>query len=382
MCHSLPLFSYARDGSIMFEWFRKGHNLKYAKPGRVLPDPTLFPNYFQNAQFMWCRFAEWWPHSREDAKKVVFIVSGLGEHSGRYDSVALRLTQAGYAVFSMDNQGAGGSEGVRTYVEFFDDFVKDVLQFIDFILNERYAEELKGPKAAKQIFLIGHSMGGLISSLVSEERPDQFAAVILSGPALQFYSPLGCCLQKLLSCLDCMLPKMPVASLPSGCNSSNPIINQFAREDPYCANVAVRAHFVKEFMQAQEVSFAATDRVTFPLLIVHGGADRLCALEGSERFIEAVPSQDKQLKVYPDAGHEVLTDFCRQEVLDDVIHFIETHSSRPPTSLDGAGSTAEPIDKPPPSLMSAASPRSQSGIHPSSDVVHFVGVNEDSKASL
>lgn len=43
-------------------------------------------------------------------------MSGLGEYSGRYDSVALRLNKEGYVAFTIDNQGAGGSEGVRLYV--------------------------------------------------------------------------------------------------------------------------------------------------------------------------------------------------------------------------------------------------------------------------
>ncbi|PWU87839.1 putative monoglyceride lipase [Trypanosoma cruzi] len=90
------------------------HALKFSKPSRVPPDPELFPRYFQNTQGLWLRFAEWEPPREVPAvRAVLFLVSGVAEHTARYDPVALTFAREGYHVFCMDNQGAGGSEGKR-----------------------------------------------------------------------------------------------------------------------------------------------------------------------------------------------------------------------------------------------------------------------------
>lgn len=162
----------------MGSWVSAGHDLAHAKPSRAPPDATLFPNYMQNEQGLWLRFAEWWPRREVAAVTgVVFIVSGLGEHSGRYDSVALTFTEAGYVCFSLDNQGAGGSEGVRQYVERFSFFVNDIQQFVEHV-EAAHPELSHLPR-----FLLGHSMGGLIAAHVAMRDPAFFKGVVFSGPA-------------------------------------------------------------------------------------------------------------------------------------------------------------------------------------------------------
>lgn len=302
----------------MLSWFRSGHDLPHANPSRVPPDPTLFPRYIQNAQGLWLRFAEWWPRIETSAiKGIVFIVSGLGEHSGRYDSVALRLNQEGYVCFSVDNQGAGGSEGLRLYVERFSYFVDDIQLFINHI-QVKYPELTALPR-----FLLGHSMGGLISTHVAMRDPQFFNGVILSGPA--YGTPIvGAGLRAAARMLSSIAPKLPAKKLDAAMVSTNTPVVELVEQDPFYSNASLRARFGNEMFLAQDYVIAntKTDKTAFPFLVVHGDKDSLCSPEMSRAFYEAATSTDKDYKLYPGAYHEVLTEVCRKQVLDDVMEFI------------------------------------------------------------
>ncbi|CBZ29168.1 putative monoglyceride lipase [Leishmania mexicana MHOM/GT/2001/U1103] len=299
-----------------------GHRLKYATPGRAPPDPQLFPHYMQNAQNLWLHFNEWWPHGDGGScptppiKGVIFIVPGLGEHTGRYDSVALRLNQEGYVVFSMDNQGTGGSEGERLYVERFTHFVDDVCAFILFI-QTRYPALKSQPT-----FLMGHSMGGLIAVLVAERDASGFRGVVLSGPALGLSTPVPRFMRSLAGFLSKWFPKVPVRKLNPKLVSYNTPVVQLVQQDPFYSNAMLRARFVDEMLNAQDRAAEAASTAKFPFLIVHGEKDELCSLEMSKCFFENALSLDKHLASYHRAGHEVLTELCRDEVMADVMKFI------------------------------------------------------------
>lgn len=303
----------------MLSWFRPGHDLPFATPSRLPPDPTLFPHYLQNAQGLWLRWAEWWPRGDVAALKgVVFIVSGLGEHSGRYDSVALRFTDAGYACFSVDNQGAGGSEGVRLYVESFAHFVDDIQLFIHHVMI-KYPELTQLPR-----FLLGHSMGGLIATHVAMRDPEYFNGVVLSGPAFgtQVFNPI---VESVLSFFASVMPKFPVMRLSAEEVSANKAVTELVQQDPFYSNAMMRARFGRETLLAQKWVFdhvKVGDKTTFPLLLVHGEKDTLCLPERSQKFHDEATSTDKTIKFYADARHEVLTELCRDEVMADVLSFI------------------------------------------------------------
>ena len=56
----------------------------------------------------------WLPEG--DARAVVVIVHGLGEHGGRYDHVGRRLAGAGFAAYAADHRGHGRSGGRRANI--------------------------------------------------------------------------------------------------------------------------------------------------------------------------------------------------------------------------------------------------------------------------
>ena len=99
-------------------------------------------------------YRQWLPEG--DTRAVVQLVHGLAEHSGRYGELAAQMNSAGYAVCALDLPGHGKSAGEPGYIASFDHYVDAVLA-LRARLGQQYPQ--------LPVFLLGHSMGGLVSAL-------------------------------------------------------------------------------------------------------------------------------------------------------------------------------------------------------------------------
>ena len=85
----------------------------------------------------------------------MLLVHGVGEHCQRYEAIAAALNAAGYTVSAIDLPNHGLSDGVKGHIESFSLFQKAVLDLYDRVQNNH---------PEKPVFIIGHSMGGLITT--------------------------------------------------------------------------------------------------------------------------------------------------------------------------------------------------------------------------
>jgi hypothetical protein len=72
--------------------------------------------------------------------------------------------------------------------------------------------------------------------------------------------------------------------------------------------------------------------IAYPLLLLHGTEDLLVAAKGSEILYERAASPDKTLKLYPGLYHEVLNEPERDQVVGDVVEWLEARTSSAWTS--------------------------------------------------
>src|ERR1035438_8388306 len=100
-------------------------------------------------------YAQWWKPSGTP-RGVGNIVDGGCEHSGRYAYLANVLAQSGYLVAGIDLRGHGRSPGRRVFIRSFDEYLTDV-----HCLLSQAAKQAPG----RPVFLLGHSLGGLIATL-------------------------------------------------------------------------------------------------------------------------------------------------------------------------------------------------------------------------
>ncbi len=116
---------------------------------------------------------------RKEGKGVVVIVAGYTESFLKYQELIYDLWNAGYGVYIMDHRGMGLSGRMLknpqiVHVEKFQYYIDDLQKFVDEVVS-------RDPLSSK-LYVIGHSLGGLVTAHLIALRPQLFRAAILSAP--------------------------------------------------------------------------------------------------------------------------------------------------------------------------------------------------------
>ncbi len=255
----------------------------------------------------------WLPETAPRA--VVCVVHGIGEHSGRYTNVRDVLVPAGFAFYGMDNRGHGRSEGVRGGLPAWGALHADLGQFLA-LLRQWH------PKMP--LFLMGHSLGGLIVLGYGLRYPEGLRGVVASAPALQSkgISPLLMALARLLSRVA---PNLPMKTgLDASAISRDASVVQAYTGDPLVHALATPRMATESEAEMSWVNARAAEW-QLPLLMLHGDADRLVPVEGTRNFFARVPVEDKTLHIYPGGYHESHNDLHKAQATGDVLTWLEAH---------------------------------------------------------
>ena len=259
-------------------------------------------------------FMQSWAPDQE-SKAALAVVHGFGEHSGRYMNLVNRLVPAGFTVYGFDHRGHGRSPGQRGHINSWEEFLGDV---------EAFLTEIRKKDTESPLFLYGHSMGGLLALSYALRHPQGLKGVIASGPALSQpgVSPILLTLSRIMSKL---WPSFSIdTKLDVHLISRDEEVVRAYQEDPLVHSMA-SARLGTELTAAMEWTQAHAGDWRLPLLIVHGGDDKLVPPEGSKRFFDNVPSEDKQRIEYPGTRHEPHNDLDRDKVLEDIQNWLENH---------------------------------------------------------
>ena len=244
------------------------------------------------------------------------MVHGLGEHSGRYMNIVNHFVPLGYAVYSLDHIGHGKSEGTREYVERFEDFT-DTLKI--------YLDKVKTWQPGKPVFLVGHSLGGLIGCSFLVAYQNELKGAVLSGALAKVpgnITPITLTLGKILSKF---LPKFGLIGLQADAISRDPeVVNNYIH-DPLVYTGKTTARLAAESLKAMQQVSACVTQITIPLLIVHGGKDKLVEPASGQFLYDHVSSTDKKIIIYEGLYHEVFNEPEHDKVLGDVENWLETH---------------------------------------------------------
>ena len=106
---------------------------------------------------------------------VVVLSHGYAEHARRYDHVAQRFGESGLVTYALDHRGHGRSGGKRVYLRDISEYTGDFHTLVGIAAAEH--PDLKR-------VVLGHSMGGGIVFAYGVEHPDDYTAMVLSGPAV------------------------------------------------------------------------------------------------------------------------------------------------------------------------------------------------------
>jgi acylglycerol lipase len=251
----------------------------------------------------------WRPASPPRA--VVAICHGFNSHSGYFFWTAEQLIAEGYAVYALDLRGRGKSDGERYFVEKFDHYLADV----DLLIKLAKSREPGLP-----VFLLGHSAGGVISTVYTLDHQRDLAGLICESFAFQVPAPdFALAVVKGLSHLA---PHAHVLKLETEGFSRDPKVIAQMKGDPLLAHEVQPTLTVAEMVRADERLEREFGSITLPVLIIHGTLDRVTKPQGSQLFYDKAGSKDKTLKLYEGYFHDPLNDVGKEVVIQDIKDWI------------------------------------------------------------
>lgn len=263
---------------------------------------------YQNIQFDFFTsdkfrlFASAWLSENFDKDRTIIFHHGLGEHSGRYSTLIESLKEENFSFFSYDIRGHGKSYGNRGDCESILRYVLDLEEFIYFIKNEY---KINKP------FLLGHSLGGLVTSYfcVRHTNQQEIKALILSAPALKVSLNFFQTLKKIAGHLIYLFK--PDLILKSGLDpkmiSHNQEVVEAYKKDPLVHSF-ISVRLALDMFSAMEAVQRHCGKIKIPVWIGHGNKDEITSLKGSEEFYEIVQSEKKELKIYSGLYHEIFNE--------------------------------------------------------------------------
>jgi acylglycerol lipase len=270
--------------------------------------------YFEGVRGSRIYYQSWTPDG--EAKAALLIVHGLAEHSGRYLNVVNRFVPLGYAVYGIDHLGHGKSDGTRVFVKSFDDYL-DVLKI--------YHSMIEGWQPGKPIFLIGHSMGGLVAPLFILTHKPNLAGLILSAPLAKVPESIPPMLVFMSKLLSSIIPKFGVDELNSESISRDPAVVRAYDEDPLVYRGKTTARLGAELLKGMQRLQAEASGIGLPALLMQGSKDKLVDPGDAQLLHGLISSSDKTLKIYPGLYHEIFNEPERDQVLADVQAWLEAH---------------------------------------------------------
>lgn len=257
---------------------------------------------------------------------VVVVVHGLAEHGGRYRQTAEAFAERGWAVYAGDLRGHGLSQDIpragRVHVDRFTDYFHDV----DALTSLAQSNHPDVP-----LFLLGHSMGGLISISYVLQGDQRLAGAVISSPALgthpDFSPPL--LLRLLVKLLDRVAPRMRFPSdLDTAAISRDPLVVQDYVDDPLVSD-KVSARWYAETLRAMERAHQNAGTLSIPLLLMQSGDDRLVDPAAPARWASGAPEGLVELVSWDGLFHEMFNEPEKEKIRSRTLDWLQQRLVRP-----------------------------------------------------
>jgi alpha-beta hydrolase superfamily lysophospholipase len=281
-----------------------------------------------------------WPV--DNPRAIVQLVHGVGEHALRYREVARALNAAGYSVYADDHRGHGqtgmlqhrgdttqlgrlGVGGLRAAVAAVHAFTGVIRQAALQQAAVHGAQPAGSPQSvqpaqpAVPLVLIGHSWGSFMAQMILNRYPRDYQAVVLTGTAYRWPG--------YLNSGDLNARHKHLGTTGAEWLSRDPAVAAAFVADPLTTSVPLAKLF--GLRDAARILGRPARRLPahLPVLIQVGGDDPVGGERSARKLVGAYRRRsglrDVRLIVYPGARHEVFNETNRDEVLTDLVAWLD-----------------------------------------------------------
>ncbi|CAI5942756.1 unnamed protein product [Closterium sp. NIES-64] len=282
--------------------------------------------FFTNSRGMKLQTASWLPANGEPKALILLLHGYAVDCTTFFASTAERLASEGYAVFGIDYEGHGRSEGLPVYIPLFETIIDDL---VDYITPIREREEYKN----KRKFMMGESMGGAVTLRLHRKEPTAWDGAILMAPMCKISDKVKppAIVTAVMKNLAYLLPTwkiVPTSDIISAANR-DPVKREKIRASPYTFTDKPRLRTALTMLETSEDLERRLDEVTLPFLLLHGDADTVTEPAVSQVLYEKARSTDKTFKLYPGLWHcltEGELDENIEIVFKDIFEWLSAHA--------------------------------------------------------
>lgn len=261
-------------------------------------------------------FFQSWP--KKSPQAVILGVHGLGEYADCYNFLAQGLEDTPYQLVMSDLRGHGRSSGKRG-VGGIDEFVRDIKLFYSLV---------KARFSGLPIFILGHSMGGLIVCKFLIRHSDAaFSGVVLSSPLMGIAVEVPAFKKKSAGVLAKVLPNLTLYNeIPlSHLTLDKRIVQTY--ESDHLRHDRISAGLFSEMLQSIDYVFHQSDKIRGPLLLQQAGDDLVVSRGKGKELFDRLKIPDKEYIVYEGYYHEIYNEVHREKPYEDLKRWLKGHLS-------------------------------------------------------
>jgi alpha-beta hydrolase superfamily lysophospholipase len=274
---------------------------------------TRDEGYFNAQDGLRLHFQTW--NGGGKPRAILAVVHGYLEHGGRYGFLVDHFVPRGYPVYVFDHRGHGRSMGRRAFVSSFSDYLEDVDRYLATI----QAREGSGHKT----FLVGHSLGGLVSLRYAIESPEGLAGVVASSPYLGNKVPVSPGKLWAAKVLSRVAPAMAMeAAVDPALLSHDPEVARAYAQDPLVGK-RFTVRWSTETLAAQAETVARAGELRIPCLLLQAGDDQIADPTVSRAFFDRLTTPDREWREYEGFYHEIFNEPGRDRVFQDLGEWLE-----------------------------------------------------------
>ena len=288
---------------------------------------------------------KWLPDNDVKVKAVLQIAHGMAEHAARYERFAEKLTKNGYIVYANDHRGHGKTAGSVDDVGYlgedgFNWMVKDMKELNEIIRKDN---------PALPVYLFGHSMGSMLSQRYTCLYGNSINGVILSGTSgkMGLLVNAGIFLagrevKKLgPKARSIKLNQMSFGSYNKNFEPKRTDFDWLSRDnnevdkyinDPYCGAVFTSSYFydfLRGFKELHKMENMKNIPKELPIYVINGDKDPVGGCCKTVNMLlqdyQKLGIKDVSHKFYKDARHEILNETNREEVMTDILNWLDSH---------------------------------------------------------
>jgi alpha-beta hydrolase superfamily lysophospholipase len=239
------------------------------------------------------------------ARAVIIGMHGLGDHSGGLCTIVKHVVQMDYAWYGFDLRGHGRSPGIRGHVAKWSDIQKDLEAFLQLVIDR---------EPDRPVFLLGHSLGGLICMDYAIQNPEGLSGIIAISPLLG-YSAISPLVKIHLGLISHVKPAFILEGQAKNEKlTRDSEILKILEKDPLRHN-RISAGFWREIDSRRKWVGVHAKYLHVPLLLLYGSEDHVTPAKPIDRFFQTMSFVEKERHDYKDSRHRPFDDLNRMEVL-------------------------------------------------------------------